>query len=146
MFVSCSSVTPFKSGSHTVLPPISTIIDSALVHRFATQFNFQRLSINLYTFFAIWTFRLLNLPPNWAGTASSPQTAVSVSHRSSWAPCRLERPGPPSWGRMNKEQVFALLDAYVAAGGNFVDTANAYQNEQSEAWIGEWMSARKNCD
>jgi aryl-alcohol dehydrogenase-like predicted oxidoreductase len=47
---------------------------------------------------------------------------------------------------MNKEQVFALLDAYVAAGGNFIDTANAYQNEQSEAWIGEWMSARKNCD
>ncbi|EDP53712.1 aryl-alcohol dehydrogenase (AAD), putative [Aspergillus fumigatus A1163] len=31
-----------------------------------------------------------------------------------------------------------------AAGGNFIDTANAYQNEQSEAWIGEWMSARKN--
>lgn len=49
-------------------------------------------------------------------------------------------------GTMNKEQAFALLDAYVAAGGNFIDTANAYQNEQSEAWIGEWMSARKNCD
>ncbi|KAH2669864.1 hypothetical protein KXW18_005340 [Aspergillus fumigatus] len=48
-------------------------------------------------------------------------------------------------GTMNKEQAFALLDAYVAAGGNFIDTANAYQNEQSEAWIGEWMSARKNC-
>ncbi|KAH3015010.1 hypothetical protein KXW60_007951 [Aspergillus fumigatus] len=47
-------------------------------------------------------------------------------------------------GTMNKEQAFALLDAYVAAGGNFIDTANAYQNEQSEAWIGEWMSARKN--
>lgn len=36
-------------------------------------------------------------------------------------------------GSMNKEQSFKLLDAFVAAGGNFIDTANAYQNEQSEA-------------
>ena len=49
-------------------------------------------------------------------------------------------------GSMNKEQSFALLDAFVAAGGNFIDTANNYQNEQSEAWIGEWMTARKNRD
>lgn len=49
-------------------------------------------------------------------------------------------------GSMNKEQSFALLDAFVAAGGNFIDTANNYQNEQSETWIGEWMAARKNRD
>ncbi|KAJ5952908.1 Aryl-alcohol dehydrogenase (AAD) [Penicillium vulpinum] len=49
-------------------------------------------------------------------------------------------------GSMNKEQSFALLDAFVAAGGNFIDTANNYQNEQSETWLGEWMAARNNRD
>ncbi|KAJ6113268.1 Aryl-alcohol dehydrogenase (AAD) [Penicillium sp. IBT 18751x] len=49
-------------------------------------------------------------------------------------------------GSMDKEQSFKLLDAFVEAGGNFIDTANNYQYEQSEAWIGEWMAARKNRD
>lgn len=49
-------------------------------------------------------------------------------------------------GSMNKEQSFQLLDAFVAAGGNFIDTASNYQNEQSETWIGEWMAARNNRD
>ena len=35
-----------------------------------------------------------------------------------------------------------ILDAYYAAGGNFVDTANGYQDGSSEAFIGEWMEAR----
>lgn len=30
--------------------------------------------------------------------------------------------------------------------GNFIDTANNYQSEQSEQWIGEWMERRKNRD
>ena len=37
-----------------------------------------------------------------------------------------------TWGwlrPMTKEQAFELLDAFVAAGGNFIDTANNYQNE-----------------
>ncbi|RAK73183.1 Aldo/keto reductase [Aspergillus fijiensis CBS 313.89] len=45
-------------------------------------------------------------------------------------------------GSMTKEASFALLDAYLAAGGNFIDTANNYQNEESERWIGEWMALR----
>ncbi|KAH8689911.1 putative aryl-alcohol dehydrogenase Aad14 [Talaromyces proteolyticus] len=49
-------------------------------------------------------------------------------------------------GSMNKESSFALLDAFFAAGGNFIDTSNNYQNGESEAWIGEWMAARKNRD
>ncbi|KAF2269816.1 putative aryl-alcohol dehydrogenase Aad14 [Lojkania enalia] len=32
------------------------------------------------------------------------------------------------------------------AGGNFIDTANGYQDEQSETWLGEWMKARNNRD
>ncbi|CAK7239392.1 MAG: hypothetical protein STHCBS139747_000822 [Sporothrix thermara] len=49
-------------------------------------------------------------------------------------------------GSMTKAASFALLDGYVAAGGNFIDTANNYQNEQSETWLGEWMAARQNRD
>lgn len=65
---------------------------------------------------------------------------------------------------MDKEQSFKLLDAFVEAGGNFMyvlgvlagfvpsrahpgptftsDTANNYQNEESEEYIGEWMEKR----
>jgi aryl-alcohol dehydrogenase-like predicted oxidoreductase len=39
-----------------------------------------------------------------------------------------------------------LLDAYYDAGGNFIDTSNNYQDEQSEKWIGEWMKERGNRD
>jgi aryl-alcohol dehydrogenase-like predicted oxidoreductase len=47
---------------------------------------------------------------------------------------------------MDKEQSFKLLDAFVEFGGNFIDTANNYQNEESETWIGEWMAERQNRD
>ncbi|KAL4818958.1 NADP-dependent oxidoreductase domain-containing protein [Aspergillus spinulosporus] len=49
-------------------------------------------------------------------------------------------------GSMNKESSFKLLDAFVEAGGNFIDTSNNYQNEQSESWLGEWMASRNNRD
>ncbi|KAK9327439.1 NADP-dependent oxidoreductase domain-containing protein [Lipomyces starkeyi] len=49
-------------------------------------------------------------------------------------------------GSMDRAESFKLLDAYYEAGGNFIDTANNYQNQQSETWIGEWMSERKNRD
>lgn len=39
---------------------------------------------------------------------------------------------------------FDLLDTYYDLGGNFIDTANAYQGGESEQWIGEWMKARGN--
>jgi aryl-alcohol dehydrogenase-like predicted oxidoreductase len=45
-------------------------------------------------------------------------------------------------GSMDKESSFKLLDAYFDNGGNFIDTANNYQNESSERFIGEWAEAR----
>ncbi|KAJ3756143.1 NADP-dependent oxidoreductase domain-containing protein [Lentinula raphanica] len=45
-------------------------------------------------------------------------------------------------GAMNKESSFKLLDAYYDKGGNFIDTANNYQDESSERFIGEWMEQR----
>jgi aryl-alcohol dehydrogenase-like predicted oxidoreductase len=47
---------------------------------------------------------------------------------------------------MDKTQSFKLLDAYYDAGGNFNDTANSCQDEQSKKWIGEWMKERQNRD
>ncbi|WP_328938041.1 aldo/keto reductase [Streptomyces tauricus] len=51
----------------------------------------------------------------------------------------------------DRAESFAVLDAYTAAGGNFVDTADAYSawapgNEggESETVIGDWLSARGN--
>lgn len=40
----------------------------------------------------------------------------------------------------------AVLDAYTAAGGNFVDTANSYlvEHGRSETILGRWMAARGN--
>ncbi|KAM0709204.1 hypothetical protein Q7P35_003241 [Cladosporium inversicolor] len=52
-------------------------------------------------------------------------------------------------GSIDKKGAFDLLDAFVAAGGNFIDTydsANNYQDDESEKWIGEWMKERGNRD
>lgn len=53
----------------------------------------------------------------------------------------------------DREASFAVLDAFVAAGGNFIDTADSYSmwaegNEggESETIIGEWLTARGNRD
>lgn len=53
----------------------------------------------------------------------------------------------------DRDASFAVLDAYVAAGGNFIDTANMYSawvpgnsGGESETIIGEWMASRGNRD
>jgi aryl-alcohol dehydrogenase-like predicted oxidoreductase len=48
----------------------------------------------------------------------------------------------------DEAESFAVLDAYTAAGGNFIDTANSYLVEHgaSETIIGRWMADRGNRD
>ena len=53
----------------------------------------------------------------------------------------------------NQEESFAVLDAYAAAGGNFIDTADMYSawapgnsGGESETIVGRWMKARGNRD
>ena len=53
----------------------------------------------------------------------------------------------------DEETSFAVLDAFVAAGGNFIDTANIYSawvpgnaGGESEAIIGRWMASRGSRD
>ncbi|MDX6571189.1 MAG: hypothetical protein QOC86_345, partial [Gaiellales bacterium] len=54
---------------------------------------------------------------------------------------------------IDEAQSFAVLDAYAAAGGNFLDTADSYSawiegnsGGESETIIGRWMAARGNRD
>jgi aryl-alcohol dehydrogenase-like predicted oxidoreductase len=49
----------------------------------------------------------------------------------------------------DRDASFAVLDAYVEAGGNFIDTADTYMRPNmgiSETIIGEWLTARGNRD
>ncbi|OBT76571.1 hypothetical protein VF21_05427 [Pseudogymnoascus sp. 05NY08] len=80
--------------------------------------------------------RLRILSPT-AGVRVSPLQLGAMSIGDAWA---------GGMGSMDKDASFKLLDAFYEAGGNFIDTANVYQNEQSELWIGEWIHARKNRD
>jgi len=53
----------------------------------------------------------------------------------------------------DEAESFAVLDAYAAAGGNFIDTADSYSawvpgnsGGESEAIIGRWLASRGNRD
>jgi aryl-alcohol dehydrogenase-like predicted oxidoreductase len=48
----------------------------------------------------------------------------------------------------DEAESFEVLDAYVEAGGNFIDTANSYlvEHGRSETIIGRWMADRGNRD
>ena len=50
---------------------------------------------------------------------------------------------------VDEPRSFAVLDAYAAAGGNFIDTADVYwpgADRCSERIIGRWMAERGNRD
>lgn len=53
---------------------------------------------------------------------------------------------------IDEERSFAVLDAFVAGGGNFIDTADSYGRRgpggagESERIIGRWIAARGNRD
>src|ERR1700742_1126919 len=49
----------------------------------------------------------------------------------------------------DEDASFDVLDAYVAAGGNFIDTGDTHMSPNmgiSETIIGRWMAARGNRD
>lgn len=72
-----------------------------------------------------------------AGIRVSPLCLGTMHFGSAWAALL---------GNVTKETAFAVLDRFYAAGGNFIDTANLYQCEQSEEWIGEWVASSRNRD
>ncbi|KAF9265088.1 Aldo/keto reductase [Marasmius fiardii PR-910] len=68
-----------------------------------------------------------------AGVSVSPLCLGAMSIGDQWS---------EYMGSMDKESSFKLLDAYFDMGGNFIDTANNYQDETSEMFIGEWAEKR----
>lgn len=58
--------------------------------------------------------------------------------------------GVPFGNTINEADSFALLDHFVAAGGNFIDTARIYsdwvpgEKRRSERILGDWIASRRN--
>jgi aryl-alcohol dehydrogenase-like predicted oxidoreductase len=51
--------------------------------------------------------------------------------------------GTMTFGKESDEAIsFQLMDDYVAAGGNFIDTANVYGDGVSEEIIGRWLKSK----
>src|SRR5512133_3439761 len=55
--------------------------------------------------------------------------------------------GTMTFGRESDEELSrTMMDRCVAAGGNFLDTANVYSNGGSEEIIGRWLLERERDD
>lgn len=51
--------------------------------------------------------------------------------------------GTMNFGTQTPEaDAFEIMDAYVDAGGNLIDTSNVYVNGESEAIVGRWFASR----
>ncbi|KAG0646118.1 Norsolorinic acid reductase A, partial [Hyphodiscus hymeniophilus] len=68
-----------------------------------------------------------------AGVKVSPLCLGSMNFGNAWKAVM---------GDCDKETAFEMMDFFHAQGGNFIDTSNNYQGEESEEWIGEWMAER----
>ncbi|KAF4953931.1 hypothetical protein FSARC_12287 [Fusarium sarcochroum] len=80
---------------------------------------------------------MLRVLASTAGVRVSPLVLGGMSFGQAWGGVL---------GKTDKSAVYQLLDAFVEAGGNFIDTANDYQNGTSETWVGSWMAERGNRD
>ncbi|KAF8172995.1 aryl-alcohol dehydrogenase [Mycena galopus ATCC 62051] len=72
----------------------------------------------------------------------APRAAIHVSPLVLGA-MAFNQKADPAMGAMDKESGFKLLDAFFDAGGNHIDTANRYQDGESERVIGEWAEMRR---
>ena len=57
--------------------------------------------------------------------------------------------GAMTFGRENEateEESFQMMDHFVAAGGNFIDTANVYSAGISEEIVGRWLKKQRRDD
>lgn len=64
------------------------------------------------------------------------------THLQSLRPSRLSLGTAPFGTAIPRETAFRILDAYIAAGGNLLDTAAVYGFGVSEQTIGAWMASR----
>ncbi|KPL78672.1 dehydratase [Ornatilinea apprima] len=55
--------------------------------------------------------------------------------------------GAMTFGReSSKEESFRIMDLFVEAGGNFIDTANVYSLGTSEEIVGQWLRGKQRDD
>ncbi len=55
--------------------------------------------------------------------------------------------GSMTFGReATEKESFAMLDRFVEAGGNFIDTADVYSTGKSEEIVGRWLRAKRRED
>jgi aryl-alcohol dehydrogenase-like predicted oxidoreductase len=55
--------------------------------------------------------------------------------------------GAMTFGRESTEEIsFQMLDRFVAAGGNFIDTADVYTRGVSEEIVGRWLRGKRRDD
>ena len=47
------------------------------------------------------------------------------------------------WGSQDRSECRAVWDRYLAAGGNFIDTADRYAQGETERWVGELMRSER---
>ncbi|KAG1772398.1 NADP-dependent oxidoreductase domain-containing protein [Suillus occidentalis] len=89
-------------------------------------------------------YELAPKPPTKLGIyrTLSPTAGVHVSPLALGAMSIGDKWHQYGMGAMNKESSEKMLNAYFDAGGNFIDTANNYQDESSEEIIGEWAEKR----
>ncbi|CAG9936935.1 unnamed protein product [Clonostachys rosea f. rosea IK726] len=75
-------------------------------------------------------YRLLS--PN-AAVKVSPLCLSTMSFGNAWK---------DQMGDRSQREVEALLDYFYSQVGNFIDTSNNYQFQESEQWVGDWMRKR----
>ncbi|WP_294226323.1 aldo/keto reductase [uncultured Chryseobacterium sp.] len=49
--------------------------------------------------------------------------------------------GSSDWGNIDEDKAFEILETYVNAGGNFIDTADVYGMGISEKTIGKFLKS-----
>src|SRR6266545_6535079 len=55
--------------------------------------------------------------------------------------------GAMTFGRESSEEVSRqILDRFIEAGGNFIDTADVYSRGASEAVVGRWLAGKQRDD
>ncbi|HZE40746.1 MAG TPA: aldo/keto reductase, partial [Stackebrandtia sp.] len=73
------------------------------------------------------TYRLLGA----SGLRVSPLSLGTMTFGEDWG-----------WGA-DRDESRRIFDAYVDAGGNFIDTANVYTNGSSEELVGEFAETKR---
>ena len=55
----------------------------------------------------------------------------------------MEKTGARCYPELLRKKLRKIFDLFVSKGGNFIDTANVYQNGTSENYVGEFVSAER---